>query len=219
VLLDALGTLVAFEDPAPLLRAALAERHGIEVSPEQARAAVGAEIAFYRREHDMAVDRASLAELRRRCAAVVRDTLGVDVGLDALTPTVVGAFRFTPFPEVPAVLGALRARGRPLAVVSNWDVSLHDVLEQTALRPYFDAVIVSADIGVAKPDPEPFRRALAALGVTADGALHAGDRLDEDVAGARAAGVTPVLVDRAGGAPADGVAVVSSLEGLLTIEP
>ena len=219
VLLDALGTLVDFEDPAPLLRAALAERHGIEVSPERARAAVRAEIGFYRREHDMAVDRASLAELRRRCASVVRDALGIDTGLDALTPTVVDAFRFTPFPEVPAVLAALRARGHALAVVSNWDVSLHDVLEQTGLRPSFDAVVVSAELGVAKPDPEPFRRALAALGAGAGDALHAGDRLDEDVAGARAAGVTPVLVDRTGGAPADGVAVVSSLEGLLTLEP
>jgi putative hydrolase of the HAD superfamily len=219
VLLDALGTLVDFEDPAPLLRAALAERHGVRVSEAAARDAVRAEIAVYRAEHGAAGDRATLAALRRRCAAVVRDALGVDVDLEALTPTVVGAFRFTAFPEVPAVLDALRARGHALAVVSNWDVSLHDVLEQTGLRPYFGAVVVSAEVGAAKPDPEPFRRALAALGAGASGALHAGDRLDEDVAGARAAGVTPVLVDRTGGAPSDGAAVVASLDGLLDLEP
>jgi putative hydrolase of the HAD superfamily len=221
VLLDALGTLVDFEDPAPLLRAALAGR-GVEVDGARARAAVRAEIAFYRREHGTAGDRAALAGLRRRCAEVVREALAPaadGVATDDLVDVLVDSFRFAPFPEVPAVLAELRAHRRPLAVVSNWDVSLHDVLERTGLRPYFGAVVVSAEIGVAKPDPEPFRRALAALGADAAGALHAGDSLDEDVAGARAAGVTPVLVDRAGGAAADGATVVDSLDGLLALEP
>ena len=44
------------------------------------------------------------------------------------------ALRFRAFPEAPAVLRALRARGARLVVVSNWDVSLHDVLERTGLR-------------------------------------------------------------------------------------
>jgi putative hydrolase of the HAD superfamily len=223
ILLDALGTLVDFEDPAPLLRAALAERHGVEVGDEQARAAVRAEIATYRSEHGAAGDRAALAALRRRCAEVVRDALAPaadGVGLGALTDTIVDCFRFTPYPEVVAVLDELRGRGHPLAVVSNWDVSLHEVLERTGLRPYFGAVVVSAEIGVAKPDPEPFRRALRAVGAVAADALHAGDRLDEDVAGALAAGVTPVLVDRDGEAsPAGGLAVVGSLDGLLDLAP
>jgi putative hydrolase of the HAD superfamily len=221
VLLDALGTLVDFEDPAPLLRAALAG-HGVEVDDVGARAAVRAEIGFYRREHGAAGDRAALADLRRRCAEVVREALAPaadGVATDDLVEALVDSFRFAPFPEVPEVLGELRGRGHPLAVVSNWDVSLHDVLQATGLRPCFGAVVVSAEIGVAKPDPEPFRRALAALGAEAGGALHAGDRLDEDVAGARAAGIMPVLVDRAGGAAADGVAVVASLDGLLDLEP
>jgi putative hydrolase of the HAD superfamily len=152
----------------------------------------------------------------------VRDALAPaadGVPLGDLAATLVHSFRFAPYPEVPAALGALRARGHPLAVVSNWDVSLHDVLDATGLRPFFGAVVVSAEVGAAKPDPEPFRRALAALGAPAAGALHAGDRVDEDVAGARAAGVTPVLVDRAGGAASDGAAVVSSLDGLLGLAP
>ncbi len=221
ILLDALGTLVDFEDPSPLLRDALRERHGVEVSPDEARLAVRAEIAAYRRLHDMARDRESLAELRRTCAGIVRDALpaarGVDT--DALADTLVECFRFAPYPEVPAVLDALRGRGHRLAVVSNWDVSLHDVLERTALAPRFDAVVVSAEVGIAKPDPEPFRRALAALGAEPQDALHAGDRLDEDVAGARAAGVTPVLVDRAGRAQADGASVIRTLDGLLALAP
>ena len=214
VLLDALGTLVDFEDPVPALRAALREA-GVEVGEDAARRAVRAEIAFYRAHHGTAGDDASLAELRRGCALVVRDELGVGLAVDDLVPIVVDAFRFSAFPEVPRVLDALRAQGHALAVVSNWDVSLHEVLDRTGLAPRFDAVVVSAEIGTAKPDPEPFRRALAALGADAADALHAGDRLDDDVAGARNAGVRAVLVARAGEPVPDGVEAVSSLDGIL----
>jgi putative hydrolase of the HAD superfamily len=217
VLLDALGTLVDFEDPAPRLRAGLAEL-GVEVEPDRARAAVRAEIAAYRAWHGEAGDAAALAELRRRCAGVVRDELGLEaLALDDLVEVVVGSFRFSAYPEVPRVLDALRSRGHALAVVSNWDVSLHEVLERTGLAPRLDAVVVSAEIGVAKPDPEPFRIALERLGAAAADALHAGDRLDEDVAGARAAGVRPVLVARDGASPPDGVVAVASLDGVLEL--
>ena len=222
ILLDALGTLVRFEDPAPLLRSALSERHGVEVGLEDARAAVRAEIAAYRRLHGQAGDAAALAVLRRTCATVVRDTLGAPaaaLGADELVPTLVDCFRFAPFPEVHGVLDTLRARGHALAVVSNWDVSLHDVLERVGLAARLDAVVISAELGIAKPDPAPFWRALELLGASAAGALHAGDQLDEDVAGARTAGVRPVLVARDGASPPPGVAVVRTLEGLLDLAP
>jgi putative hydrolase of the HAD superfamily len=221
VLLDALGTLLMFEDPAPRLRRALAQR-GAAVSEEAARAAVRAEIAVYRRSHGEAGDAASLAALRGRCAEVVRETLSPaadDVDLDELVGVVVDSFRFRAFEEVPAVLEALRARGHALAVVSNWDVSLREVLERTGLDALVDAVVVSAELGAAKPDPRPFRRALELLGAEAADALHAGDQVDEDVEGARAAGVRPVLVARDGASPPPGVAAVRSLEGLLDLAP
>ena len=222
-LLDALGTLLTFEDPAPRLRRALAERHGVEVDEPLARKAVLAEIATYRREHGAAGDAAALADLRRTCARVVREALGppaAHLDVDELVPTIVDAFAFAPFPEVPSVLDTLRARGHALAVVSNWDVSLHEVLGRTGLASRLDAVVVSAELGAAKPDPAPFARALALVGTPAADAVHAGDSLDEDVAGARAAGVRPVLVARGDDrppAPVDGVTVVRSLEGLLDL--
>ncbi|HEU4658204.1 MAG TPA: HAD family hydrolase [Capillimicrobium sp.] len=221
VLLDALGTLVTFAPPAPRLRDLLAERHAVAVTEAEAAAAMRAEIAFYRREHDRARDRPALAALRRDCAAVLRDALPAAahaIDVDALTPTLLDAIRFEPFPEVPAVLDELRARGHPLAVVSNWDVSLHDVLDLTGLADRVDVVVTSAELGAAKPSAAPFRAALEALGAAPAGALHAGDTVAEDVDGARAAGITPVLVDRdgAGEAPA-GVAVVADLKGLLRI--
>jgi len=123
--------------------------------------------------------------------------------------------RFRAYPEVPAVLERLRAGGARLAVVSNWDVSLHDVLERTELRGRVDAVVISAEVGVAKPDPAIFRIALEQLGAKANDAVHVGDSVEHDIAGARAAGLEAVFVARNGAQAPDGVRVVTSLDGLL----
>jgi putative hydrolase of the HAD superfamily len=224
VLLDALGTLVTFAPPAPRLRALLAERHGVRVSEEEAAAAMKAEIRHYRAEHDRAVDAASLAALRRDCARVLRDALpervhGDLADVDALAATLVDAIAFSPYPETIEVLRALRERGHPLAIVSNWDVSLHEVLDRTGLAPLVDVVVTSAELGVSKPHPRPLQAALEALGVPAEGALHVGDTHHEDVLGARAAGVTPVLVvrDDAAVPDDDALVVIDDLRALLTL--
>src|SRR5262249_40870163 len=100
-------------------------------------------------------------------------------------------------------------------VVSNWDVSLHDVLERTRLRPLLDGVVTSAEFGAAKPDPAIFRRALELAGARPGEAVHAGDDVEADVEGARAAGLPAVLVARDGEAAPPGVRVVSTLDALL----
>src|SRR5215211_4894520 len=181
VLLDALGTLVELERPWPHLVEELAAR-GVVVAEDDARAAMLAEMAYYRAHHDEAVDAAALADLRRRCAAVVRESLGTSLPLDDVLEALLAAIRFRAYPEVPGVLERLRAGGARLAVVSNWDVSLHDVLERTGLRGLVDTVVISAELGVAKPDPAIFRAALGRLGAAAEGAVHVGDSLEHDVA-------------------------------------
>jgi putative hydrolase of the HAD superfamily len=214
VLLDALGTLVELERPWPYLVDELAAR-GVVVGEDDARTAMLAEMSYYRAHHDEAVDRQSLKDLRRRCAAVVQEQLQSALPLDDVLDALLGAIRFRAYPEVPGVLARLRAAGARLAVVSNWDVSLHDVLERTGLRPLVDAVVISAELGVAKPDPAIFRAALDRLGAPADGAVHVGDSLEHDVAGARAAGLDAVLVARNGAPAPEGVRVVRSLAELV----
>jgi putative hydrolase of the HAD superfamily len=98
-----------------------------------------------------------------------------------------------------------------LVVVSNWDVSLHDVLQRLRLAPLLDGVVSSAEAGARKPSPEIFERALALVGVSAEQAIHVGDSPDEDLAGARAAGIEPVLIARDGGPRPPGVRVIESL--------
>jgi putative hydrolase of the HAD superfamily len=214
VLLDALGTLIELERPWPHLVDELAAR-GVVVGEDDARAAMLAEMAYYRAHHDEALDWAALKDLRRRCAAVVQEQLQTSLPLDDVLDALLGAIRFRAYPEVPDVLARLRAGGARLAVVSNWDVSLHDVLERTGLRPLVDAVVISAELGVAKPDPAIFRAALDRLGAALDGAVHVGDSLEHDVAGARAAGLEAVLVARNGAAGPDGVRTVASLSELV----
>jgi putative hydrolase of the HAD superfamily len=214
VLLDALGTLVELERPWPYLVDELAAR-GVVVGEDAARAAMLAEMSYYRAHHDEAVDWQSLKDLRRRCAAVVQEQLQTSLPLDDVLDALLGAIRFRAYPEAPGVLARLRAGGARLAVVSNWDISLHDVLERTGLRPLVDAVVISAELRVAKPDPAIFRAALDRLGAPADGAVHVGDSLEHDVAGARAAGLDAVLVARNGAPAPEGVRVVRSLAELV----
>ena len=214
VLLDALGTLVELEAPWPHLERELAAR-GVVVDIEHARAAMLAEMAYYRAHHDEAGDWAGLKDLRRRCAGVVQESLGTSLPLAAVEDALLAAIRFRAYPEVPAALERLRAGGARLAVVSNWDVSLHDVLERTGLRGLVDAVGAAAELGVAKPDPAIFRAALDRLGASAADAMHVGDSVEADVAGARAAGLEAVLVARDGAPVPEGVRVVASLDGLL----
>lgn len=203
ILFDCLDTLVRLEPPAPRLAAALG------VGEAAAARAVRREIAYYREHLHEAVDAHSLAGLRRRCAALVEADLGVPCSVGALLEALV----FTPFDDTAPALRALRARGIRLVVVSNWDVSLHEVLERTGLAPLLDGAVSSAEAGAAKPDPEPIRRGLALAGAEPAEAWLVGDTPEADVAGARAAGVRPLLIDRTGGGGGD----ISTLAELLAL--
>ena len=226
VLLDALGTLVELERPVPRLVAELRAR-GVRVGEEQAAAALREEIAYYRAHHDLAADAASLALLRDRCAELLRAGLeraGADVSaltLGDLRAALLAALRFEPYEDVPGALATLRAAGHRLVVVSNWDVSLHEMLRTTGLAALVDGAISSAEAGARKPDPAIFRRALALAGAAPDDppALHVGDSVKLDVAGALGAGLRAVLIARTG-TPRDvpeGVPVRTSLDGLAAL--
>ena len=162
-----------------------------------------AEIAFYRAHLHEARDDASLAACAgaappcwpTRCRRAARA-----LGPGALLRRAAGR------PALPRVRRRCRTscarcatRGARLVVVSNWDASLHEVLARTGLAELVDGAVASAVLGAAKPDPAIFAAGLALAGVPAAGAVHAGDDLRADVAGARAAGLRAVLVARDGG--------------------
>lgn len=92
------------------------------------------------------------------------------------------------------VLDELKSLGFKLGVVSNWDWTLPEVLRATGLADFFDYVGVSALEGVAKPDPRFFQIVLSHLQVAPAQAIHVGDS-EDDINGAKAAGVQPILFD------------------------
>jgi HAD superfamily hydrolase (TIGR01509 family) len=198
VFLDALGTLVELEPPWVGLGRALGD--GIP----QARLvrAVRAEMAYYKEHSHEGRDPDSLADLRRRCAAVLSGELGHEVDAE----TLVGAIRFSPFADAAPALEELRARGVRLVCVSNWDCSLSRVLQRCDLLDRLDGVVSSAEAGVRKPDPAIFRPALALAECGPEEALHVGDTPEEDLAAARGAGIEALLIARDGGGD------ISSLE-------
>jgi putative hydrolase of the HAD superfamily len=216
VLLDALGTLLSFEPPAPHLRAALARR-GHDVGAEAAKTAIRAEIAYYRAHLHEGADAASLAGLRARCAEAMRPALP-GVPLPDLLAALMEALRFFAYPDAVPALTALRAAGIRTVVVSNWDASLHERLTETGLAVLVDGALASAEVGAAKPDGAIFAAALELAGTAPHDTWHVGDSLEADVEGARAAGLTAVLIDRSGtGEAPDDVAVIASLAELLPL--
>lgn len=100
------------------------------------------------------------------------------------------------YDDVVATLEELHRRELKLAIVSNWDSYLPKLLAALELDRFFEVVAVSAIEEVGKPDPEIFRRACERLRVSAEEALHVGDSLAEDYEGARAAGLSALLLDR-----------------------
>ncbi len=223
LLIDGLGTLVALQPPAPLLRQELAQRYDVEVSEEEAARALAAEIAFYRAHMGEGRDADRLAALRRRCAETLvaalpqRERLRRH-GIGSLTDALLSSLRFEPFPDARPALIAARASAVRVVVVSNWDVSLLEVLELVGLAPLLDGVVTSAAAGAAKPAAAIFRQALALAGVEPHQAVHVGDSLAEDVQGARTVGIDAVLLARAGAGVPPGVASITGLDELVWSE-
>ncbi len=102
------------------------------------------------------------------------------------------------FPEVPEVLAALRGRFR-LGIISNGPSDLQRYkLKLFDLEREFDPIVISGEVGVAKPDQKIFRYALERAGVSAEEALYVGDSPVYDVVGAKGAGMMMAWVNRSG---------------------
>jgi putative hydrolase of the HAD superfamily len=159
---------------------------------------------YYREHSHEGRDAASLAELRRRCAGVLSRELGREVSVE----TMMAAIRFRAYDDAAPALAELRDLGLRLVCVSNWDVSLPEVLARCGLEGALDGVVTSAEVGSRKPDPAVFTPALQLAGCSAADAVYVGDTPAEDVEGARAAGIRALLIDRSGGADIDSLACI-----------
>ena len=104
----------------------------------------------------------------------------------------------------------------PIYVITNNGVRyVGEGMRDKGLEP---AGIICGDMARAyKPHRELFEKALEISGCSADEVVHIGDSMASDVAGARAAGILPILLDRKGTQKADGVTAVRSLDEALAL--
>lgn len=105
------------------------------------------------------------------------------------------------FRDVRPAMHRLRLRGYQLAVVSNWEPSLEEVLDHLGLRFYFTTVVISSVEGVWKPDPRLFEIALQRCGIQPEEAVSVGDDIERDLVAAARAGLAGILLDRFGDHP------------------
>lgn len=217
LLLDFGGTLAIERRSRPALYAAVASARGLEV--DEAR--MGALMAEAHAALPIVCGghfRYSRGWFERFIEVIFVERLGLSSAdlpdaQEELFSVFADARTFRLFPGALEVLGRARRRGHRVAVVSNWSYALAPLLEDLGLRP--DAVLCSAVEGLEKPATALFRRALERLGTEAEGALHVGDSLTNDVHGARRAGLDAVLLDRTGSPAPEGVAVIRSLDEVL----
>lgn len=104
--------------------------------------------------------------------------------------------RHEPYPEVLDSLRALRDTHRFALITNGLCCLQREKLAASGLEEFFDAVIISAEVGVGKPDPRVFEHALSQVGSDAEHAVMIGDNLTRDVDGALAAGLHGVWVNR-----------------------
>ena len=120
------------------------------------------------------------------------------------------------FSDTRRCLDGLAGDGRRFGVISNSrsEAFVRDVLRNTGIQPYFEAVVSSGTEGVEKPDPAIFHRAVARLGALPSAAFYVGDLAYTDARAARAAGLESVWLHRDGTGFGDDPAEITSLTEL-----
>ncbi len=108
-------------------------------------------------------------------------------------------------PEAHATLTALQAAGLRLAIISNAgdNDNVQRLIDNAQLRPYFDPIIVSAAVGLRKPNPRIFDHVLRPWGLPAHACVMVGDTLGADILGAQMAGLHNVWLTAHADSPAN----------------
>lgn len=118
-------------------------------------------------------------------------------------------------PGAKETLEQLRKNYR-LAVISNADGKIREVLERVGLAEYFESIVDSGLVGYEKPDPRIFEAGLAAMQLSPADGLYVGDIYGVDYAGATRAGMRAVVIDFPGVYRESNFPRVRSLDELAT---
>ena len=99
-----------------------------------------------------------------------------------------------PFDDCKNTLQTLCDRGYKLGIIANQEPGTEKRLGAWALDRFFPVIAASAEMGIAKPDPEIFRRAMSMAGCKPENAVMVGDRLDNDIRPAKELGMWTIRI-------------------------
>ena len=199
IFFDAGDTLITADPPVREVALTLATQLFPDLAPPLVLSALAAARAFFSQyylHYSSQEEDRLLVDMAQAMRTAVRETADVDIDFLPFVNQVRDAIRYRPFPDVLPTLRSLRRWGKTLAVVSNWDPALPALLAEVGLAEFFAFILPSAEIGVEKPDGRIFSLALQRLGLEPQEVVHIGDSYEADVVGARAVGITPILLDR-----------------------
>lgn len=121
------------------------------------------------------------------------------------------------YSETQETLAALKQRGLILQIISNFDSRVTGLLDGLGIASWFDSVVLSSQVGYAKPAPEIFHRALLLHHLKAQEAMHVGDSLINDALAASQAGLSAVWLNRNGSAAPQSFPQVRSLKEIVSL--
>jgi putative hydrolase of the HAD superfamily len=127
-----------------------------------------------------------------------RDSGEVDVGSIADAERSFLRTHVHPFPDARDTLQTLRRQDLKLAIVTNASASVAYILDRWRFYDLVDAVVISSEVKVVKPNPEIYIRALELIDIAACEACYIGDGNDRELDGAKAVGMYTILVRRDG---------------------
>eukprot|EP00249_Psilotum_nudum_P019086 c27093_g1_i4 orf=394-1407(+) len=187
LLVDAAGTLIVPSLPTAKVYRDIGQQYGVKYSEDEI-------LARYRRAYAQPWSRSRLryeADARPFWQHIVKQSTGCEDPnyLEELYKyyTTAEAWHLAEA-GAGAALQALREAGVKIAVVSNFDTRLRPLLSALRCSHWFDAIVVSAEVGAEKPNPAIFLAACDLLGVKTEDAVHIGDDRRNDIWGARDAG-------------------------------
>ena len=188
----------AYHSAAEEVAREVAAEHGIDALALKAAYIAEAEGFWHRLS---AADlKVKLASIRASMWQTALESVGVDdLELAQRSAARYNAYRvkyFTLFPGAIDLLRSLRERGMKLGIVTNGLSETHrEKIALLQISEYFDAIFLSDEVGMVKPDPLLFAHACHSLGGAPAHAAMVGDRYDRDIAGAIRAGLYTIWLN------------------------
>lgn len=207
VFFDAVGTLFDIRGSVGEIYGEFAQKAGVSVDYQQLNAAFMQNFRAAPRAAFAGADPQQFTQLEYEWWQAIAYQSFAQVGADALLTNFDTFFQplfdhfaiadpWVLYPETPQVLAEIQSLGIELAMISNFDSRLHNVLEALDLAQWFSSVTISTQVGAAKPAREIFEAALASYSYRPDEAWHVGDSWPEDYEGATTAGFQGVWLNR-----------------------